>query len=167
MAGLMDATASLGLAQDAYSMGVQRQVAAAARAPQVQGTAQGGNQAGALNEKNAKTAAESFESFFVGQMLEYMWEGVEVDPEFGGGHAEQMWRSMMNQEYGKHIVKAGGLGLANQVMASMLQAQEERTQAEQKLAAMGPKADGESDGEAVQGDAGAAGAVAAAAQVRR
>jgi Rod binding domain-containing protein len=155
MAGLMDATASLGLAQDAYSLGLQRQVATAARA---QAQPQGYGAVGAVNEKSAKDAAESFESFFVGQMLEYMWEGVEVDPMFGGGHAEEMWRSMLNQEYGKHVVKSGGLGIANQVMTSMLRAQEERTLAEQQLAAQGA---------ATEGDTGTAGAVAAAAQVRR
>jgi hypothetical protein len=67
---------------------------------------------------------------------------------------------MLNQEYGKHVVKSGGLGLANQVMASMLKAQEERTQVEQQLAAAAPQGDEMSD-------AGTAGAVAAAAQVRR
>ena len=71
-----------------------------------------------------------------------------------------MWRSMMNQEYGKQIVKSGGLGIANQVMASMIKAQEERTNTEQHLKAIG--ADAES-----MGDVSTAGAVSTAAQMRR
>ncbi len=156
---MMDATALIGRAQDAYSTGLQGQIAKAARGPQ------GPAQSGALDEKGARTAAESFESFFVGQMLEYMTEGLKPDPEFGGGHAEEMWRSMMNQEYGKHIVKSGGLGIANQVMTSMLRAQEERTAAEHKLNAMGVQSEPTDD--VTTGDANTSGALAAAAQLRR
>lgn len=127
---MIDASALIGQAQTAYSAGLQNRAATAA---------------GGANQKNVREAAESFESFFVGQMMEYMWQGVEVDPNFGGGHAEEMWRSMLNQEYGKHIVKSGGLGIANQVMASMLKAQEERSMSEQKFAALDGPADPESD----------------------
>jgi flagellar protein FlgJ len=151
---MMDATALIGRAQDAYSMGVQGQVAKAANGSQTK------TQPGGIDEKSVRTTAESFESFFVGQMLEYMTEGMKPDEEFGGGHAEEMWRSMMNQEYGKQIVKSGGLGIANQVMASMLKAQEDRTTAEHQLKAMGIETES-------MGDASTAGAVAAAAQLRR
>jgi peptidoglycan hydrolase FlgJ len=156
---MIDATALIGRAQDAYSIGVQGQIAKAARGPQ------GPANAGGLDEKSARTTAESFESFFVGQMLEYMTEGLKPDPEFGGGHAEEMWRSMMNQEYGKHIVKSGGLGIAKDVMTSMLRAQEERTTANQKLSAMGMLS--EPTGDAAAADVNTAGALSAAAQLRR
>jgi flagellar protein FlgJ len=151
---MMDATALIGRAQDAYSLGVQGQVAKAAAGQQTK------TQPGGVDEKSVRTTAESFESFFVGQMLEYMTEGMKPDEEFGGGHAEEMWRSMMNQEYGKQIVKSGGLGIANQVMASMLKAQEERNTTEQKLSLMGLPGEPTSD-------AATAGAVSAAAQLRR
>jgi peptidoglycan hydrolase FlgJ len=151
---IMNASAMIGRAQDAYSIGAQSQVARNAQSAQNNLGAKG------VDEKSAKGAAENFESFFVGQMLEYMWEGVEVDPMFGGGHAEEMWRSMLNQEYGKHVAKSGGVGIANNVMTSMLRAQEERTMAEQKLSGRTSGSDG--------GDASAtAGAVSAAAQIRR
>lgn len=142
---IMDATALIGQAQNAYSVGMQNRAANATKETDL---------------KNAKETAESFESFFVGQMLEYMQQGVEVDPNFGGGHAEEMWKSMLNQEYGKHIVKSGGLGIAKQVMDSMLRAQEEATVTAQKLAAMDtPPAE--------TGDNTSAGAVAATAALRR
>ena len=80
---MMDTTSLIGGAQNAYSVGVQGQAVNAA-------TAQSNKKANGLDEKGARTAADNFESFFVGQMLEYMTQGVEVDPEFGGGHAEEM-----------------------------------------------------------------------------
>ncbi|MDX2145629.1 MAG: rod-binding protein [Rhodospirillaceae bacterium] len=146
---MMDATALIGRAQDAYGLGAQQRATADA------------SRAGQLDPKKAKEAAENFESFFLSQALEQMWQGVEVDPMFGGGHAEEMWRSMLNQEYGKHIVKSGGLGIANQVMNEMLKAQEARTMADQKLATL-TSAEPSQDGVATT-----AGAVAAAATARR
>ena len=90
---------------------------------------------GGINMKKAKATAQQFEGFFVGQMMEHMMAGVEADPIFGGGHGEDMWRSMLNQEYGKEIAKSGKLGIANNVMKAMLQAQEQRTAAAQSAAA--------------------------------
>jgi hypothetical protein len=53
-----------------------------------------------------------------------MFDSVEVDPLFGGGHGEQMFRSMLVNEYGKGIVKAGGLGISEQLQRDMLRLQE-------------------------------------------
>ncbi|MBX7200197.1 MAG: rod-binding protein [Rhodospirillaceae bacterium] len=82
------------------------------------------------DQKKIKKAAQDFEGFFVGQMMESMTEGLETNEYFGGGHGEEMWRSMLNQEYGKEVAKGGKLGIASTVMASMLRAQEERTKAQ-------------------------------------
>lgn len=84
----------------------------------------------AADQKKVKKAAQDFEAFFVGQMMESMTEGLETNAYFGGGHGEEMWRSMLNQEYGKEVAKSGRLGIASSVMTSMLRAQEERTQAQ-------------------------------------
>ncbi len=80
--------------------------------------------------KKIKKAAQDFEGFFIGQMMQSMTEGLETDAYFGGGHGEEMWRSMLNQEYGKEVAKTGRLGIATPVMTSMLRAQEERTRAQ-------------------------------------
>jgi Rod binding domain-containing protein len=82
-----------------------------------------------------RAAAQEFEAFFVGQMMEYMSAGLSADENFGGGHAEDTWRSMLNQEYGKQIAKSGRLGVADHVMTAMLRAQEERTKAAEQLTA--------------------------------
>lgn len=69
-------------------------------------------------------AAEEFESFFMTQMLEHMFEGVETDGYFGGGYGEGVYRSMMLQEYGRVLAKAGGIGIADMVNQELINLQE-------------------------------------------
>ena len=83
-----------------------------------------------VDVKKARDAAQKFEGFFAGQMMESMMTDMDPDPVFGGGYAEETWRSMLNQEYGKEIAKSGRLGLADGVMKAMLAAQEQRTAAQ-------------------------------------
>jgi peptidoglycan hydrolase FlgJ len=71
-------------------------------------------------DKNAK----DFESMFMTQMLQPMFEGLHVDPMFGGGHGEEMMRSFLIQEYGKAIAAGGHLGIAAKVKDAMIKAQE-------------------------------------------
>jgi flagellar protein FlgJ len=71
-----------------------------------------------------RKAAGEFESQFMSQMLTHMWENVETDDYFGGGHGDEMFRSMLVSEYGKMITRSGGLGIADQVQHAMLQMQE-------------------------------------------
>lgn len=44
------------------------------------------------NELRARRVAEEFEGFFISMMLETMSSGIEVDPMFGGGQGEQVYR---------------------------------------------------------------------------
>ncbi len=74
--------------------------------------------------EKARKVAEDFESFFLGQMLQPMFQGLEAEKPFGGGHAEQMWRAMQVDEYGKAIARSGGIGLADQIMRDILEYQE-------------------------------------------
>jgi Rod binding domain-containing protein len=73
---------------------------------------------------DAKRAAEEFEAQFLAQMLEHMFADVRTDGPFGGGQAEEIYRSLLMQEYGKVIAKAGGVGLADTVRREILRAQE-------------------------------------------
>jgi flagellar protein FlgJ len=43
---------------------------------------------------------------------------------FGGGEAEGMYRSLLNQEYGKAIAAHGSLGIADAIKREMLHLQE-------------------------------------------
>ncbi len=74
--------------------------------------------------KDAQAAAQDFEAFFLTQMLESMYAGMEPDSMFGGGESEKIFRSFMLDEYGKMMAKNGGIGLADNIMDMMLKQQE-------------------------------------------
>jgi peptidoglycan hydrolase FlgJ len=67
--------------------------------------------------------AQQFEGVLISQMLNSMFEGVKTDGMFGGGEGEDMFRSMMVDEYGKQMAKNGGLGLADHVTRELLKRQ--------------------------------------------
>ena len=69
-------------------------------------------------------AAEEFEAVFLSQMLGHMFSGIRTDGFFGGGQSEGMFRSLMINEYGRLISQSGGIGIADAVMAEMLEMQE-------------------------------------------
>lgn len=71
-------------------------------------------------DKNSK----DFESMFMTQMLQPMFEGVGVDPVFGGGHGEEVMRSFLIQEYGKAMAANAHLGIADAVKKAMIKAQD-------------------------------------------
>ena len=70
-----------------------------------------------------KTATD-YEAGFVSAMLESMFAGVKTNKTFGGGSAEGMYRSLLNQEYGKAIAAHGTLGIADAIKREMLHLQE-------------------------------------------
>ncbi len=74
-----------------------------------------------------RQTAQDFEATFLAQMLRPMFEGLSTEAPFGGGHAEETWRGFMIDEMGKQISRAGGIGLADQVMAEMIRMQAGRT----------------------------------------
>jgi len=73
---------------------------------------------------NIETAAQDFEAMFATQLLKPMFDTIPVDSVFGGGNGEAVMRTFLLQEYGKLVAKTGVLGLASQVKAEMIRAQE-------------------------------------------
>ena len=67
-----------------------------------------------------KKVAQQFEGVLVSQLLNNMFEGVKTDENFGGGEGEDMFRSLMVDEYGKQIAAQGGLGLSDSVSRELL-----------------------------------------------
>ncbi len=53
-----------------------------------------------------------------------MFEGISTDGPFGGGPGEEMFRSMMVDEYGKSIEQQGGFGLSSAITRQLLTEQE-------------------------------------------
>ena len=76
------------------------------------------------NYKDIDEAAREFEGLFIGQMLAPMFEGIEVDPVFGGGIGEEQYRGLIIQQYGREIAAHGGFGIADAVRAELLKAQQ-------------------------------------------
>ena len=72
----------------------------------------------------AKKAAKAFEGVFISEFLGSMFEGIPTDGPFGGGQGEEMFRSLMLDEYSKKIVAQGGFGLADSVTRELLKTQE-------------------------------------------
>ncbi len=69
--------------------------------------------------------AKEFESVFLAEMMKPMFESVDVDPMFGGGNAENIFRGMLTEEYGKKIASTKGIGIADFVTRELIRAQQE------------------------------------------
>lgn len=74
--------------------------------------------------QDIEAAAKDFEAVFISEMLSNAFNTVEVDPLFGGGEAEETWRGLMVDEYGKSIASVGGFGLSDAIKANMIEIQE-------------------------------------------
>ncbi|HEY1722785.1 MAG TPA: rod-binding protein [Magnetospirillaceae bacterium] len=79
---------------------------------------------GTTNLASAKKTAQDFETFFASQVLDQMFSDVKTDGMFGGGHGEEMFRSLLLDQYAKKIGAAGSFGIGAQVLKSMLAQQE-------------------------------------------
>ena len=60
----------------------------------------------------AKKVAREFEAMFVAMMMKSMRETVGKDKLTGGGHGEETFRSLLDQEYASAAAASGSLGLA-------------------------------------------------------
>lgn len=69
----------------------------------------------------ARKAAREFEALFVGMMLKSMRETVGKDMLTGKGQGEDIYRSLLDQEYAKSIAEQGGLGLAKTIEKQLLE----------------------------------------------
>jgi Rod binding domain-containing protein len=56
-------------------------------------------------------------------MLKPMFDGIKTDGLFGGGKTEEIFRSMMLDEYGKAIAKQHSIGIADVVKAELIKVQ--------------------------------------------
>jgi len=81
---------------------VDAQVPASLRVPRQDGT----------DPARVKKVARDFEAMFVGMMLKSMRDTIGTDKLTGGGHGEETFRSLLDQEYAQTAAKGGGLGVA-------------------------------------------------------
>jgi flagellar protein FlgJ len=81
-----------------------------------------------LDPATAKKAATQFEGGFISEFMGQMFEGIPTDGPFGGGEGEEMFRSLLTDQYGKQIEASGGFGLSDAITRQLLHAQESKTQ---------------------------------------
>jgi peptidoglycan hydrolase FlgJ len=74
--------------------------------------------------EKVRATAVDFEAFFITQMFEHMFSGIETDGPFGGGSGEKIFRSMLMQEYGAETARQGGFGIADTIVRQLLATQE-------------------------------------------
>lgn len=84
----------------------------------------------AVNPQAIEATAKEFEGMFISEMLSHMFEGIETDPAFGGGHGEDMFKSLLVSEYGKMVAKGPGLGISDQIKQMMIQMQQQKKDGE-------------------------------------
>ncbi|QQG35875.1 MAG: rod-binding protein [Micavibrio aeruginosavorus] len=77
------------------------------------------------NLEQIEAKARDFEAVYLAEMMKPLFESVEVDPLFGGGKAEEIYRGMMVQEYGKKIAETNSIGLADFVKGELIRIQQE------------------------------------------
>jgi flagellar protein FlgJ len=102
---------------------------AAERARLLQRRQQSAAAGAGLTEKQrqqAKKVAQDFEALFIGMMMKSMRETVPEDKLTGGGHGEDVYRSLLDQEYAAAAVKRGGLGLAKQIEKDIIRQESRR-----------------------------------------
>ena len=69
--------------------------------------------------------AKDLESVFLNTLTKEMFSSVKTDDQsFGGGFAEETWRGMQAEQFATAMADEGGIGLADQLMPTLLRLQE-------------------------------------------
>ncbi len=63
-------------------------------------------------------SAKEFEAMFLGQMVDEMLSTVDIGS-FGGGHAEETWRSFLSNAIGESIAEQNSTGIARSIETAM------------------------------------------------
>ena len=74
----------------------------------------------AAPQADAVTAekAQEFEAMFLGQMVDEMLSTVDIGS-FGGGHAEETWRSFLSNAISESIAEQNSTGIARTIETAM------------------------------------------------
>lgn len=72
-----------------------------------------------------KNQARVLEGVFLNTLLKEMFGSLKTDKSaFGGGFAEDTWRSMQSEQLSNTIAEGGGLGLADSLYSDLLAVQQ-------------------------------------------
>ncbi|MCP4296284.1 MAG: hypothetical protein GY786_11805 [Proteobacteria bacterium] len=70
------------------------------------------------HNRKLKNAADGFEEIFVHKLLQVMRSTTPKTDLLSGGHGEEVFRDMLDQNYSKLITKTGALGLSKVIYDS-------------------------------------------------
>jgi len=70
-------------------------------------------------QEEIRRVAQEFESVFLAEMLAPMFESLDTEGLGGGGMGERMFRPMLVERYAQAISKAGGVGVADYIIAEL------------------------------------------------
>jgi Rod binding domain-containing protein len=76
----------------------------------------------------ADKSSKDYESVFISQFLGSMFSSIPTDSITGGGQGEEMFRSLMVDQYAKGIENQGGFGIASRMKAELLKHQQVASQ---------------------------------------
>jgi flagellar protein FlgJ len=79
---------------------------------------------GGLDIAKASAVSKEYEQVFISQFLGSMFSGLPTDGITGGGQGEEMFRSMMTEQYAKGLTARGGFGLAAHMQAELMKHQQ-------------------------------------------
>lgn len=68
--------------------------------------------------------ARELEGVFLNTLMSQMFSSIETEGSFGGGYAEETWRSMQAEQMAQQLAQSGGIGLADEIMRNLLTLQE-------------------------------------------
>ena len=69
--------------------------------------------------------AKDLEGVFLNTLMKEMFSSIKTDDkDMGGGFAEETWRGMQAEQFSIAMADQGGIGLADQLMPTLLKLQE-------------------------------------------
>ena len=72
-----------------------------------------------------KQQATDFEGVFLNSLMKEMFSSIKTDDQnFGGGFGEETWRGMQAEQMANAVAQQGGVGIADQLMPTLLGMQE-------------------------------------------
>lgn len=72
-----------------------------------------------IEREAVEEVAKELEASFLAEMFKYSGVG-SARESMGGGHGEEAFTGLLTQEYARSVVDQGGIGLAEQIVNSML-----------------------------------------------
>ena len=73
----------------------------------------------------AHQQAKDLEGVFLNTLMKEMFSSIKTDDKsFGGGFAEDTWRGMQAEQFANSVADQGGVGLADQLMPTLMRIQE-------------------------------------------